>query len=117
MTDQPQPVDLSTLIESGQVQAPAVQLSQADKEALAEEGTPFTINSIIYGDDGEFGPYFQFEATLNGKPVSFRIGSNEKRDSFLDALANITAKQPVSGVRLRAIGTRGGNKFLTVEPA
>ena len=115
MADQPR--SLADLIAQGEVAPPPVQLDQDGKEALAEAGTSFTITSIQFSDDSDFGSYFQFEVQIDGKPVSFRLTSNEHRDSFIESLMGVITAGPISGVRLKALGTRGGNKFLTIEPA
>lgn len=120
MTTNPpmQPIDVGTLIQQGKLEAPPEQLDQAGKEALAEAGTPITVNAIQYGESGEFGPYWEFHALVNGKATTFRLSSHESRDTWIQALAAVTGQgQPISGLRLRAIATRGGNKFITVEQA
>lgn len=118
MTAEQKPtIALSDLLAQGAVQAPPTQLDQEAKESLAEAGTPLKLDTIQFGDSGEFGPYWQFEGSVDGKPVSFRLSSHEGRDSFIASLAAITATQSISGVRLIAIDTRGGNKFLTLGPA
>lgn len=109
--------NLTDLFTQGVIPEPPKQLSQEEKEQLADAGTPFVIHSIAYGDDGEFDPYFEFSVTLEGKPATFRLSSNKNRDPLVQALADATATQDVAGVRLRAIGTRGGNKFITIDQA
>lgn len=116
VTDQT-PVDINDLINQGVVEAPVQLFGQDKKEALAEDGAPFTVTNISVGNDPQYGPYWQVMAILNGTPIQFRLSQHDRRDSFMSSLAAVTAKQPVANLRLVAYPGQGGNDFITVEPA
>lgn len=117
MTEQLPLRDIQSLIAAGEITQPEQVLGPDDKETLAEAGTAFTVNAVQYGDDGEFGPFWQVEAVVSGKPVSFRLSSHEGRDPFMSGLAGVITGGPIGGLRLKAYKGRNGHAFVTLEPA
>ncbi len=117
MTEQ-QPVrNVNDLIAQNAIPAVEKIFGQDEKNKLAEAGTPFIVNSIAMGDDEQYGPYWQVEATLDNQPISFRLSQHERRDAFMQGLAAVLPAGPIGGLRLKAYTGRGGNAFVTLEPS
>ena len=117
MTEQ-QPVrNINDLIAQNAIPAVEKIFGQDEKNQLAEAGTPFIVNSIAMGNDEQYGPYWQVEALLDNQPISFRLSQHERRDAFMSGVAGALASGPIGGLRLKAYTGRGGNAFITLEPA
>jgi len=107
---------LKELKERGDIEVQTL-MGVDEKEALAEAGTPFTVISVKAGEGTDFGGFWEVTIHLQGRERVFQLGFNQHRDPLMEALASVTAVEPVTNCRLVIKSRRGGNAFLMIESA